>query len=144
MARVRSYEGDGIEVLYEVRRCIHAAECVKGLHDVFDPDRRPWIDPRRATADRIAEVVERCPTGALTYRRTDDGPAESPPPPSVRTVPDGPLHLRGAIELRDHEGEVYWTGTRAALCRCGASKNKPFCDNTHLEIGFRTGPAADE
>ncbi|MEQ9399623.1 MAG: (4Fe-4S)-binding protein [Longimicrobiales bacterium] len=136
MSKAREYEGDGIVVSYELRRCIHAAKCVHGLPEVFDPDRRPWIDPSGSDADRIAAVVERCPTGALTYRRTDGGPAEEAPAPYIRTAPDGPVYVQGSIELRDADGQVYWTGTRAALCRCGASKNKPFCDNTHLDIGF--------
>ena len=140
MGRTREYEGNGIVVAYELRRCIHAAECVKGLPAVFDPDRRPWIQAAEADADAVAEVVRRCPTGALTYRRTDGAPQEAPPEAAVEAVPDGPLHVRGAVELRDHEGALCWTGMRAALCRCGASNNKPFCDNSHRKVGFTTAP----
>lgn len=132
----REYEGERLTVLYEPKRCLHAAECVKALPDVFDPDARPWVDPEAAEAEAVAEAVHRCPTGALRYRRHDGGPEEPVPEPSVRVVPDGPLHLRGAIRLLDHEGRERWSGTRVALCRCGASANKPFCDNTHLEVGF--------
>lgn len=139
MARARSYEGEGIVVRYELKRCIHAAECVRGLPTVFDPERRPWIEPGHADPDRVAEVVERCPTGALTYERTDRAAAEPAPAEGcIDLVTDGPLHVRGRIELRDPDGDVLWTGTRAALCRCGASRNKPFCDNAHRDVGFRS------
>lgn len=137
--KIKEYEGSDIVVSYEVRRCIHAERCVHNLGKVFDPERRPWIDPDLAPADAVARTVELCPTGALTYVRRDGGPEEEARGPAVETVPDGPLYVRGAIELRDHEGQVYWRGTRAALCRCGASKIKPFCDNSHLDIGFRSG-----
>ena len=73
MAKSRQYDGDGIRVGYDARRCIHAAECVRGLPEVFDPERRPWIQPRGAAADRLAEVVMRCPSGALTFERLDGG-----------------------------------------------------------------------
>lgn len=138
MAGARPYEGEDLTVFYDLKRCIHAAECVKALPDVFDPDRRPWIDPDEAEPDEVAAAVRRCPTGALRYRRHDGGPEEPVAQASIRAIPDGPLHVRGAVELRNHEGTVVWRGTRAALCRCGASKNKPFCDNTHLDVAFTT------
>ena len=151
--KIRRYEADGIVVEYEIPRCIHAEECVHGLPEVFDPKARPWIQPTKASPDQVAEVVRRCPTGALRYRRTDGGAREEPPPVnSVRVEPDGPLYLSGRLRLHLPDGEVI-EETRMALCRCGASKHKPFCDNSHLESGFsdagraleqRLKPAADE
>lgn len=64
----KTYEGRSIEVTFEAGRCQHAAECVRGLPEVFDIERRPWIQPDNAAADRTAEVVRRCPSGALGYR----------------------------------------------------------------------------
>ena len=137
MAKIREYEGDGITVRYDARRCIHAAECVKGLRAVFDPDRRPWIDAGAADPDQIARVVSRCPSGALEFHRADGSPQETPPAPdTVRVSPDGPLYVSGSISMEDHQGRPVFTGVRVALCRCGASANKPFCDNSHVEIGF--------
>ena len=132
----RKYEGEGIVVEYDLARCIHAAECVRGLPQVFDPEARPWIQPANAPADAIAEVVQRCPTGALRYERTDGGPAEAPAAQyRVRIEPNGPLFVEGDLRLRLPDGEVVQE-TRVALCRCGESKNKPFCDNSHVEKGF--------
>lgn len=133
----RAYEGDGVTIHFDARRCIHAAECVHGLPAVFDADSRPWITPAGASVEEIVSVVERCPSGALTYVRSDGGPPEAvPSDPRIGMVKDGPLHVRGSLDLCDAEGRALDSGPRVALCRCGASKNKPFCDNSHIEAGF--------
>jgi uncharacterized Fe-S cluster protein YjdI len=62
--RGRAYHGDGVTVFYNVRRCAHFAECVRGLPAVFDVNQRPWIQPVNGRAELVAEVVRRCPTGA--------------------------------------------------------------------------------
>jgi uncharacterized Fe-S cluster protein YjdI/CDGSH-type Zn-finger protein len=139
----RAYTGTGITVYYDATRCRHVAECVRGLPLVFDPHRRPWIlvdnepDPLL-----LAQVVRRCPTGALHYR-LDGGPDEAPDPvTTVTAVPDGPLLVRGDLRLvLGDEGEL--TETRAALCRCGWSGNKPFCDGSHERVGWRSAAATD-
>ena len=138
MARkLRTYEGDGIVVEYDLKRCIHSAECVRGLPDVFDPDRVPWIDPSRAEADVIADVIERCPTGALHYRRTDGAPAERADEANVAVIEaDGPVYVRGRLRIELPGGEVM-DETRVAFCRCGASADKPFCDGSHDDAEFR-------
>ena len=134
---VKFYEGDDITVTYGVRRCIHAAECVHGLGAVFNPQNRPWVDPDRASADELAEVIHRCPTGALHYRRKDGGAEESTPTTNTVTIdPDGPLFVKGDLAVTMPDGSAH-TDTRVALCRCGASKNKPFCDNSHLKAEFK-------
>lgn len=125
---------------YDVQRCIHAEECVRGLPQVFNTARRPWIQPEQASPDQIAAVIERCPTGALQYIRKDGGADESPPLVNRATlVEDGPLYLHGQIEIRSPQGDLLYATTRVALCRCGASRIKPFCDNSHLQSGFRAG-----
>ena len=140
MSRVKSYESQQVAVTFDPRRCIHAAECVRGLPQVFDAQARPWIRPERGEASSIMDVVARCPSGALQARPMGDGPGEQPDAlPRVRATHDGPLHVRGRIEILDGDGNVVGTGTRVALCRCGASANKPFCDNSHLKVGFRSG-----
>lgn len=133
--KARIYTSDAIDVSYEARRCIHAAECVRGLSTVFDPEQRPWIQPANGEADDIAAVVQRCPTGALHFTRKDGGDAESIPTANqITTVADGPLYVRGDVRLVLEHGSLH--DTRMALCRCGASANKPFCDNSHREADF--------
>jgi CDGSH-type Zn-finger protein/uncharacterized Fe-S cluster protein YjdI len=136
--KIHRYEGDALTVLFDSARCIHSEECVHGLPAVFDPQHKPWVDPNAARADETAEVIQRCPTGALHYERKDGGLAEEPPAENVVTVtPDGPLCLHGRIEVTGHNvSNVLLTDTRVALCRCGASKNKPLCDGSHKEAGF--------
>jgi CDGSH-type Zn-finger protein/uncharacterized Fe-S cluster protein YjdI len=135
--KIRSYDSAAIRITYDLVRCIHAAECVKGLPRVFDPDRRPWIDPDQASADEIATVVSRCPTGALQFTRLDGGAAEGVPPENaVRVVPDGPLYLGGYILLHTTTGPER-EERRLALCRCGLSDHKPICDGRHVARGFQ-------
>lgn len=93
--------------------------------------------PDLAESDKIAEVIMRCPTGALHFKRADDGPEEIAPEENIVTVAcHGPLYLRGNIEILDSEGSVLLKDTRVALCSCGKSKNKPLCDGRHDPTGF--------
>ena len=133
MKEVKVYAVPGVSVRYDAARCIHAAECVHGLPSVFDLQARPWIQPHKASAAAVAAVVARCPSGAL-HASYDDGRAaeEAPGRNEVRMVADGPHHLRGDIEIRSDDGAVLARDTRMALCRCGASGNKPYCDNSHV------------
>jgi uncharacterized Fe-S cluster protein YjdI/CDGSH-type Zn-finger protein len=139
----RSYSSDTITVHWNSDLCIHAAMCLNGLPEVFDVQRRPWISADAASADRIAQVVEWCPTGALTYARLDGVPGEQPPEKTtVVPWPNGPLMVTGNVELRDSRGELFTSGARFTLCRCGASRNQPFCDLSHREVGFSDNPRA--
>jgi uncharacterized Fe-S cluster protein YjdI/CDGSH-type Zn-finger protein len=124
--RGKAYTGARITVFYEGARCRHVAECVRGLPGVFDTRQRPWIQPGAADPEAIAEVVRRCPTGALHYR-LEDGPAEHPDAPTTLTPTEhGPLFVRGDLRLDTPDGPL--AETRAALCTCGRSANAPFCD----------------
>jgi len=135
----RSYASDAIEVHWEPRLCIHVQLCVHELPGVFRADERPWIVVDGADANAVAATIEQCPTGALHYRRLDGGAEEDAPAETVVDPrPDGPLFLRGRLRIVGDDGEVVREDTRVALCRCGGSANKPFCDGTHRRIGFRT------
>jgi uncharacterized Fe-S cluster protein YjdI len=124
---------------WEPRLCIHVRNCVRGLGQVFDPSARPWINVDAADPDAIAKAVLSCPTGALHFRRVDDGEQEeAAQETTVEPRPNGPLFLRGRLKIVDPDGRVIREDTRVALCRCGASENKPFCDGSHRRIGFRT------
>ena len=136
--KLQKYEGAKITVTFDKSRCIHVAECLRGLPAVFDTSQRVWIALDNADAAQVAETVERCPSGALQYQFT--GAAVSEIPPEHITVvinPHGPIYVRGNIEMVDAEGKVLAHATRVSLCRCGKSNNKPYCDNQHIEIKFR-------
>ncbi len=134
----RKYRSDDINVTFDTGRCIHSRECIHGLPEVFDVEKRPWIQPDKAGPGRVAEVVTRCPTGALQFRRKDGGDSEPVPKENIVAIASaGPLYLRGGIEVKEHDGTTLLEDTRVALCRCGESRNKPFCDNSHRSSGFR-------
>jgi uncharacterized Fe-S cluster protein YjdI len=127
----RRYEGAGVEIQWFAARCIHSANCLRALPEVFDSQRRPWVDATAASADEIAAAVRRCPSGALHFRRADGGEQEAPDMPTALTpVRNGPLYARGDLEIRDFDGRVLRRDTRAAMCRCGQAAAMPFCDNT--------------
>lgn len=131
------YRGQDIEVSFDLDICVHIGECLRGQRQVFQLHRRPWILPDLAAADEVADVIQRCPSGALLYRRLDGGPQEEPDATTTVTpIRDGPLLVTGTIEVRRDEGTVE-NLPRATLCRCGQSQHKPFCDNQHLATGFR-------
>jgi CDGSH-type Zn-finger protein/uncharacterized Fe-S cluster protein YjdI len=135
--KLHAYDTTAIDVTYDKARCIHVGACIRGLPRVFDPGSRPWVMPENSTADKVAGVVEQCPSGALHYIRKDGGPAEKPDAENaLRVSRNGPLFLRGQLELVEPDGTVKQE-TRIALCRCGASASKPFCDNSHLKVHFQ-------
>jgi len=113
--------------------------CVRALPQVFDPEARPWVVVDAADADAVAATIETCPTGALHYRRLDGGREEQPQEDTmVEPRPNGPLFVRGLVRIVGQDGGLIREDTRLALCRCGASENKPFCDGSHRRIGFTT------
>lgn len=126
----REYLAPGITVQWYASRCIHSANCVRALHAVFDPKRRPWVDPTAATPDAIATAVLRCPTGALHFVRHDGAPQETPDAPATLTpIRNGPLYVRGDVEVRGLDGRALRRDWRMSLCRCNLSERMPFCDN---------------
>jgi CDGSH-type Zn-finger protein/uncharacterized Fe-S cluster protein YjdI len=140
----RVYANDAIEVHWEPKLCIHARTCVRRLGQVFDPERRPWVDVDGADPDEIAATVLTCPSGALHFRRLDGGAQEEPPQEmTVEPIRNGPLFVRGRIRIVDADGAVIREDTRVALCRCGQSANKPFCDGSHRRVGFSTDSDLD-
>lgn len=132
----RRYTGDNADLTYNLKRCIHAKACVTRLAQVFDPDRRPWILVGDTPADDLTATVERCPSGALHIIGKDGSELEYTPPVNrVRLQQDGPIYISGRLRIVASGVEID-SETRAALCRCGASHNKPFCDNSHIDAGF--------
>ena len=130
--RGRAYVGQDVTVYFEARRCIHAQACVRGLPAVFEPGRKPWILVGDADAGAVAEVVRRCPSGALTFETPSGGPVEvAVHPTEIERQPGGPLHVRGDLRVQTPQGERRLT--RATLCACGHSANPPFCDLSHRQ-----------
>jgi len=126
-------EGEKLTLIYEGVKCIHSRFCVTGAPQVFLANvKGPWIKPDAVPAEQLVEIAHACPSGAIRYARKDGQPNEAPPPVNLISIREnGPYAVRADIQL---DGAA--AGYRATLCRCGASKHKPFCDGSHHEIEF--------
>lgn len=130
--KIEEYRGRGIVVRFDGMRCIHSRHCVLDQPEVFRANvSGPWIVPDNGTVEAIVRVAHDCPSGAITYERLDGGAQEQAPLVNVvRLRENGPLAFRADLRLPNGRA------LRATLCRCGASKNKPFCDGSHSAAGF--------
>ena len=133
--RLQTYSTDAITVTFDPNRCIHAAECIRTAPAVFDSRRLRWIQPELGDPSQIVTAVHRCPTGALAYSLPNGDP-EAADSGEIRPAHNGPLYVRGEARVETEDGRVIAEGYRLALCRCGATKNAPFCDGSHREVGF--------
>ena len=150
--KVLRFEGEEADVLWDGRLCMHMEECWRDKSDLFELGRRPFGQPDLVSTDYILEVAKRCPSGAIVFRPHGDVDAETAEPVNtVRVASDGPLYFTGELVIEGSEEDMDSVAFRAALCRCGLSKNKPFCDASHVEGGFKdtgavgqTGQSPDE
>lgn len=134
--RERDYVGTSVTIHDNRTICAHAAHCVNELESVFKKGGRPWIEPDGDTVEAIDKVIHRCPSGALSYTVDGVRGPERERDPEVRIYRDGPLHMVGRISLNVEEGLQPPDAEQYTLCRCGASKNKPYCDGSHASAGF--------
>ncbi len=132
--------GKHLVIRFDAKRCIHSRHCVLETPEVFLANvKGPWIHPDLAPIDRLVHVARTCPSGAITYERLDGGePEDAPPVNLVRTRERGPLAFLADLHVEGQKPRY-----RATLCRCGASKNKPFCDGSHVTIGFAASGEPD-
>lgn len=138
----KRYPKDDVQVVWQPHLCIHSGICFSGLPPVFDPRRRPWITPEGADRDAIVAQVAKCPSGALSIESV--APVAAPVAESdaaevtrIEATPDGPLLVHGTLLVRASDGTCAVKQGTTALCRCGGSVNKPYCDGTHARIGFK-------
>ncbi len=132
----QTYEGKNLKVSYKSSLCMHAGECGgSGLRGVFSKEK--WITPDGAGVEQLVDVIERCPSSALKYERLDGASQEAPELNSISPHPNSALYVRGDVKLSDNQGNVISEEMRLALCRCGQSDNKPFCDGSHAKAEFK-------
>jgi CDGSH-type Zn-finger protein len=130
--RAKSYGGEGMEVFDDRPMCVHAGFCGNKVTNVWKMAAKTGDSRIRAEA---MAMVERCPSGALTYA-VDGETIEPDLPAEVAVIPDGPLWVSGGIEVTRADGSTLETRNRVTLCRCGQSASKPLCDGSHKEAGF--------
>lgn len=139
------YSNGELTVVWKPNVCIHSTLCWKGLIEVFNPREKPWVKIDGAATERIIEQVRQCPSGPLSYFLNKETGAEQPADKivaeaasmvKIEVTPNGPYLIKTECLIVHADGkEETKTGT-VALCRCGASGNKPYCDGQHRKIGF--------
>ncbi len=142
--RIQTYAAAGIQVTFNPQVCIHSAVCLNALPAVFDVRRRRWVRPDAATVAEVVVAIDRCPSGALKYVLEGQAEAEEAAAEeeavatTIEASTDGPLLVQGSFRLLDRGGAEIECAGRAALCRCGATANQPFCDGSHRRVGFQS------
>ena len=134
---IRKYTGTSATIRWDDTLCIHVGECVRAQGELFDLDRKPWCSPDTSTDDTTLDIISRCPSGSLSVVFADASMAEQPTAENTITVVyGGPLLVRGDLAIEGAPADSPGLNFRASLCRCGLSKNKPFCDNSHKQSDF--------
>jgi uncharacterized Fe-S cluster protein YjdI len=135
----KQYTNGEVTIIWKPDHCIHSANCFKGLGGVFDPRKRPWVNPQGASTMEIVEQIKKCPSGALSYfmnnkKEESEGRTEIT---RVEVIADGPLRVHGNLTVKLADGSEVNRSVTTSFCRCGGSGNKPFCDGSHKKNGFR-------
>ncbi|HEC2150759.1 TPA: (4Fe-4S)-binding protein [Staphylococcus delphini] len=130
---VKQYTGEKVDVYFDPKRCVHATECVRGLSNVFDVDERPWVQPDNASEWDVVKVIERCPSGALTYERASGQP-ETHRETSVTMGDDGEIYMYGDFKLV-HNGEVMQLNRAILTGDASRTDNPPFYSKSFSEQG---------
>lgn len=141
MSKEHTFTNGEVTIVWKADLCIHSRKCWQGLPSVFKPGQRPWIHPDGASTDAIVAQVAQCPSGALSIRRnTEPMLPEAASDNTGRTVVEvtknGPVLVKADCEITHSDGRTEVKEKMIALCRCGASSNKPFCDGSHRKVGF--------
>ncbi|HVY05259.1 MAG TPA: CDGSH iron-sulfur domain-containing protein [Burkholderiales bacterium] len=130
----QEYRGANVIVRFDASKCIHSRNCVLGRPEVFQANvPGAWIQPDKAPVEQVIMTAMACPSGAITYERIDGGEQETAPPVNVvRIRENGPLAVHADLKIGESDSQF-----RTTLCRCGASKAKPYCDGSHATAGFQ-------
>jgi len=135
----KKYTNGEVTVVWKPDMCIHSAICFRGLGEVFDPQKRPWVNPQGASTDKIVSQIKKCPSGALSYFMNEEAggsPVKVEAETIVETMLNGPLMVYGNVIVKDSKGTLTKKNSATAFCRCGSSSNKPYCDGSHKKIDF--------
>ena len=138
----KHYTNGEVTIVWQPAMCIHSKNCwnsATGLPEVFHPQTRPWITPEHSTTERIIAQVKTCPSGALSYFMNDASPQAETTSSEViaEIMQDGPLLVYGNLNVKHPDGTENRRSKVTAFCRCGASGNKPYCDGSHVKVGFK-------
>lgn len=142
---VREFTNGEVTVYWKSDLCIHSANCLIRLPEVFNSKKKPWINIHAANSKDIMKTVDTCPSRALTYLKSTKFVTSKPRATTkmkpkfarIHVLKNGPVLVTGNFIVRDSQKKkIQIENEVVALCRCGGSKKKPFCDGTHQTIGF--------
>lgn len=138
MGTIKTYETKDVKVIWKPANCIHSAKCVNGMPEVFRPKEKPWIKLGDIDEKKLMKTIDKCPSGALAYELKSEKKInmENSENIKVDVMENGPVLVHGDITLTMADGSRLSKSKVTAFCRCGASKNKPFCDGMHKDINF--------
>jgi uncharacterized Fe-S cluster protein YjdI len=136
MEKKKEYTLQDLTVVWKPEICIHYANCVKALPGVFKPKEQPWIQMDNTTVEAVMSAVDKCPSGALSYYRSNKEAAvakvdENQESVKVNLIDQGPVIVLSTVEITHPDGSVELKERRASFCRCGKSEKYPYCDGTH-------------
>ena len=131
---IQEYQGEKIKIIFNRSICAGASKCANSYPSIYKSAAEDWINPDGASVDEVINSVKACPSGALSYEIDSRKTFESHDVESVEIIKGGPINFKGKIELEDVKWSSFANKEKFALCRCGASKNKPFCDYTHASL----------
>ena len=132
-----TYSNGVITVIWKQHKCIHSGNCIRKLPMVFSPMQRLWVNIMNADTEKIKAAIDLCPSGALSYQSVNESIMENESKMSIKIVPNGPILVSGNVEITDQKGKKEVKESMFALCRCGGSHKKPYCDGSHNIIGFQ-------
>lgn len=135
--RLDDYVGSDITIHDNRGVCAHSGYCTDNSAAVFRMGQEPWIDSDADDAEKTAKTIRMCPSGALSYTKDGVQYKDQDREPGIIISKDGPYHVVGRIKLNDPTGSKPESGEHYTLCRCGGSKNKPFCSGAHWNINFK-------
>lgn len=133
---VKEYTNDEVTVVWQPSKCSHSAVCAKSLAEVFNPKARPWINMQGSDTDTIVKTVKQCPSGALSIKGDNLEPETNSDDVLIKVLENGPMLVTCSVTLAMPDGTTKEVAN-PALCRCGQSANKPFCDGAHVKSGFK-------
>lgn len=135
---VREYFNGDLAVVWKPQLCIHAGKCVNALPNVYKPDEKPWISAQNATHQELKDQIAMCPSGALSYyMKGEENEDLQTLETKVEVSENGPLLVSGPFQMIHTNGKEEVKNQITAFCRCGVSRNKPYCDGSHVEAEFK-------